>query len=105
MFNMKTTFLIVVLMQVTRGWANDDLKNIVNEMKEEMQMEINQRLALNEERLMRELKQTQGELLELKSENVQLKKNLMSVLKEPPFFHACGYQGVVVKITELFQDN
>ena len=24
----------------------------------------------------------------------------MSFLKEPPFFHACGYQGVVIRITK-----
>eukprot|EP00090_Calanus_glacialis_P025412 TRINITY_DN3970_c0_g1_i1.p1 TRINITY_DN3970_c0_g1~~TRINITY_DN3970_c0_g1_i1.p1 ORF type:complete len:239 (-),score=71.74 TRINITY_DN3970_c0_g1_i1:118-777(-) len=95
---MGTTILVVIFMLVTRGGAKDDLENIVNEMKEEMRMEMNERLALNEEKMMKELKQTQGELLELKTENVQLKLD-MSFLKDPPFFHACGYQGVVIKIT------
>jgi hypothetical protein len=77
MFNMQTAILVLIIMLVTRGEAKEDIENMVKEM--------NERLALTEENL----KQTQGELLELKTENVQLKMDV-SFLKNPPFFHACG---------------
>ena len=51
-------------------------------------MEMNERLALNEEKLMK----TQQELMELKTKNIELEREV-SFLKNPPFFHVCGSQG------------
>jgi uncharacterized ubiquitin-like protein YukD len=78
--------------------TNEDLENIVKEM--------NKSLVLTEEKLMKEMKQTQGDLLELETKNVQLREDLIntkvvlintemevSLLKEPPFFHASSFQG------------
>ena len=81
----------VVIIMMTKGLAKDDLESIVKDMQMEMHA-VKECFALNEEKLMR----TQRELLELNTENVQLKEDLtkeeMSFLKEPPICHLCGYQ-------------
>jgi hypothetical protein len=108
---MESTILVVIIMLVARGEAKEDMENIVKEMQ--MQMNVGfERCVLTEEKL-----------LELKTENVQLKERMkiteealintkedlantkedlltkdqelemdVSFLKEPPFFHACGYK-------------
>ena len=99
---------MVAIIMMIRVEAKDGFENIVKEM----QMEMNERFALTEEKRMK----TQTELLELKTENVQLKKQInktkqdpkntknhlqtqclelekeVSFRKEPPFFLACGYK-------------
>ena len=60
--------VMVVIIMVTMGEAKDDVENIVKEMRMEMHA-VYERLALTEEKLMKELNKTQGELLELKNEN------------------------------------
>jgi hypothetical protein len=124
---------------MTRGEAKDDLENIVKEMR----MEMNERFALNEEKLLElktenlqlnedlvntyedltntkeDLANTKEDLTKAKEELTNSKEDLtntkedltntnedltntkedlldtkidVSFLKEPPFFHACGYQ-------------
>jgi hypothetical protein len=111
MFNMATTILVVIFMLVTRGEAKDDLENIVKEM--------NERLTLTEEKLKEtqgELLELKNENVQLKDDLLNTKEDLLntkedlintkedlqtkdqelemdvSFLKEPPFFHVCGFQ-------------
>jgi hypothetical protein len=101
---MKTAYkiVLVVLVTITMGEAKEDLENIL--------MEMNERIALNEAKLIKneeeikrtliqnqeDLKKTQEELLELTSRNIQLEERLqmaeddLTATKNPPFFHACG---------------
>ena len=72
--------VIMVLSMIIMVEAKEDLENIIQEMK----MEMNERLALNEEKLMK----TQQELMELKTKNIKLEREV-SFLKNPPFFHVC----------------
>ena len=115
---MQTTIQILMMVHVmiTTGEAKGDLENLVNEMQIEMRItrtdmhEMNERLALTEEKLMKagnDYEKTQEELLELKTKNIQLEERIkmaeddqntttlhelerdVSFLKDPPFFHAC----------------
>merc|ERR1740137_5083 len=70
---------VVVFGVVSIGEANADLENVVKEMRMEM-------------------KKTQKEMLDLKTRISQLESNdeelerEVSILKDPPFLHACGSQ-------------
>merc|ERR1711892_976926 len=136
-FRMKTAIkiIIMVIFMMTPGEANDDLENIVKEMRMEMN-EMKGCLAFTKENL----KATQAELVELKTNYMELKEGLkiaeddlkltkddltanqddltntnaklddltsflddqiskdhelerdVSILREPPFIHSCGYQ-------------
>ena len=107
----------LVFIIMTRVEEKSDVENIVKELQIEMN-QVNERLAFSEEKLMktnRVLNRTQGKLLELDTENVHLKDMIkiieedqtntkedlnkeeelereVSILKEPLFFHAFGYQ-------------
>merc|ERR1711892_1621336 len=72
-FRMKTAIkiIIMVIFMMTPGEANDDLENIVKEMRMEMD-EMKGCLAFTKENL----KATQAELVELKTNHMELKEDL-----------------------------
>merc|ERR1711892_847830 len=103
-FRMKTAVKICMLLgifRITLVEPKDDLENIVKEMM----MEMNGRMLLLEA----ELKMTKEELTATKEELTATKEELsatrddltskdlelerdVSILREPPFIHSCGYQ-------------
>merc|ERR1711892_429559 len=114
-FRMHSLINIVMLVisMLAVGEAKDDLDNIVKKMKKDMRMEMNAMIGIIAN-TQEELKMTQTEVLELKTKIIKLEKHLknaeddlavaindqtvknqelerdVTILKEPPFIHACG---------------
>ena len=80
--------VVVLFLFISMGEAVEDLENIVNGMR----LEMNERLDLNEKELMmakKELTRTQVELWELKARDQELEREVF-ILKNQPFLHVCG---------------
>ena len=80
--------VVVLYLCISMGEAVEDLENIVNGMR----LEMNERLDLNEKELMmvkKELTRTQVELWELKARDQELEQEVF-ILKNQPFLNVCG---------------